>query len=309
MTVVLTHPNDETDVWCVLDAPVVESADAEAPDDDPSYVKRMSSFVHRRTIYRGPLSCVDVAMDSRHQERVVIKTIVFPTRSGSIRERARREWEVLESLDHPNIVRAHEFLQNSVQANLILEHISGKDLAQVVAECGPLPSATCCMHAAAIADALAYAHVRAIVHRDVKPSNIVVDESGCPRLIDFGVSLDQAEESLTVQHNESLLGTIDYMAPEQFTHCHDCDGRADVYSLGCTLWFLLTGKAVFPTGSFLERIKQHQNSVPPPLASIQPSVSTSLSILVASMLTKEPSERPSMSEVAAEMKALAWEFL
>ena len=120
-----------------------------------------------------------------------------------------------------------------------------------------------------VCDALKYAHEHGVVHRDVKPGNLLIDNTGVVKLLDLGLARffkTTDEESLTIKHDEKVLGTADYLAPEQAINSHTVDSRADIYSLGGTMYYLLTGHAPFPEGTLTQRLMKHQNATPAPIA-------------------------------------------
>ena len=143
---------------------------------------------------------------------------------------------------------------------IVMEFIEGKDLNTIVKQEGPLPLELACNYIAQSAEGLEHAHENGLIHRDVKPANLLVDTKGIVKILDLGLALfsDNERASLTVEHNENVLGTADYLAPEQAVNSHKVDHRADIYGLGCSLYFLLTGHPPFPEGTLAQRIAKHQ---------------------------------------------------
>ena len=152
-----------------------------------------------------------------------------------------------------------------------------------------------------------HAHSKGVVHRDVKPANLLIDKQGSVRLLDMGLALVVAgdQESLTVANNENVLGTADYLAPEQALNSHDVDHRADIYGLGCTLYYLLTGKPPFSDGTLAQRIAKHQTEMPTPIRQIRSDCPGELEGICVKMIQKDPRYRyqsaGDVAEVAREV--------
>lgn len=158
--------------------------------------------------------------------------------------RFAQEARAIGALDHPNIVRATDAGCVDGVHYLVTEYVAGCDLAEVVKRRGPLSVANACLVVRQAALGLQHAHDRGLVHRDVKPSNLRLDPDGIVKLLDFGVArLTTGQTTMTT--TGQMIGTLDYLAPEQASNPRGVDGRADIYSLGCTLYFLLTGEPPF----------------------------------------------------------------
>jgi eukaryotic-like serine/threonine-protein kinase len=196
-------------------------------------------------------------------------------------------------LDHPNIARVHFVGEERGIRFLVFEFINGTNLRDLVNANGPLPLADALRYTLQIADALMHAWQRDVVHRDIKPSNILITTEGQAKLVDMGLArLENAEHpdhELTA--TGVTLGTFDYISPEQARDAHNADIRSDIYSLGCTLFFLLVGKPPFADGTALQKLLQHQAEAPPNLQQLRPDVSESVSEVVDTMLAKRPEDR------------------
>ena len=210
--------------------------------------------------------------------------------------RFEREMKAIGVLDHPNIVRASDAREVRGTRFLAMDLVKGLDLKQVVQRVGPLPIADACEIARQAALALQCAHEHGLVHRDVKPSNLMLDESGQVKLLDLGLALFQAghpaDEEMTA--TGQTLGTLDYIAPEQAADTHSVDIRADIYSLGCTLFKLLTGRAPFEDPKYqspFEKMTAHVKQPPPRLARLRPDAPKELVAVVNRMLSKDPARR------------------
>jgi formylglycine-generating enzyme required for sulfatase activity/tRNA A-37 threonylcarbamoyl transferase component Bud32 len=225
-------------------------------------------------------------------------------------ERFQREVKAAAKLEHPNIVRAYDADEAGGTHFLVMEFVEGTDLAKYVARKGPLPVAYACHFVRQVALALEHAHDRGMVHRDIKPHNLMlVQPPGQPvaalvKVMDFGLAL-LAQEGATASGltgDNVLMGTSDYLAPEQAQDAHRADIRADVYSLGCTLYHLLAGRAPFAgSGTAAAKIMAHATAEVP-LAELPAAVPAELRAVLAKMTAKEPGQRyQTPAEVAAAL--------
>lgn len=217
----------------------------------------------------------------------------WKTKSSEIVARFLREARAAAMVDHPNIVRVYDVEAAEANYFLVTEFVDGPNLETLVEATGPLAPARAArlVHEAALA--LQHAHEVGLVHRDVKPSNLLVDQSGHVKLLDLGlVKLTQIDDGLTqCIDGKTVLGTIDFQAPEQAVNSSDVDIRADIYSLGASFFFLLTGQVVFPDGTVAQKLSWHQQRTPPPLREIRPEIPERIAQIVARMLAKDPSDR------------------
>lgn len=240
------------------------------------------------------------------EESVAVKVYWNGTRSSSMPERLRREGLFLQGLDHENVVKSHGYGAEFDLLYLVLEYVPGASLARLVHDRGPLDAKWACELVSQAAAGLDHVHASGMVHRDVKPANLILTPDGVVKVIDFGIALgDDEDGSLTRDCEERLLGTVDYLSPEQADSSHDVDGRADVYSLGCTLFYLMTGRPPFVGGSMATRLMQHRDLTPPSLATFRPDAPAALVDLCREMLDKNPTTRiPSMRDVFARLEAI-----
>lgn len=216
------------------------------------------------------------------------------------RQRLEQESRALGSIDHPHVVKLYDAGQYRGLWYLAMEYIDGMDLQQHVETNGPLAPRMAAEVIRQAAIGLATMHDTDLIHRDIKPSNLCLNQEKQIKVLDLGVARlsDDDSSSMTVAHKQQLLGTIDYLAPEQALDSHRVDDRADIYSLGCTLYFLLSGESPFSGGSQAERILMHQMRQPTPLPSLRPEVPASLWRLCEWLMRKQPAERPSALEVS-----------
>src|SRR5262249_26689149 len=163
-------------------------------------------------------------------------------------ERFYREARAVAALDHPNIVRAYDIDQEDNLHFLVMEYVDGSSLQEIVRRGGPLDPARSAHYVQQAALGLQHAYeVASLVHRDIKPGNLIVDRSGTVKILDMGLArfFNDEEDLLTKKYDENVLGTADYLAPEQALDSHGVDIRADIYSLGGTFYFCLTGRTPF----------------------------------------------------------------
>jgi len=186
-----------------------------------------------------------------------------------------------------------------------MEYVEGQDLQRMVREHGPLPYNLAVEYVRQAAEGLQHAHQAGLIHRDVKPANLLVDKNGTVKLLDLGLArfTDDERGSLTIAYDENVLGTADYLAPEQAVDSHRVDHRADIYSLGCTLYYLLTGHPPFSEGTLAQRIMKHQREAPPDIRADRPDAPEDLVAICLKMMAKKPSGRfQTAGEVAQALR-------
>ncbi|MDA8746371.1 serine/threonine protein kinase [Rubripirellula amarantea] len=235
---------------------------------------------------------------ARHRwlDRLVAIKFLKPTslENDDLNERFRRESQMAAKLIHPHVVRATDGGMVGKLLFLVTDYVNGPDLGQLVQRNGPLRVNDACEIVLQASDALAFVASKNTVHRDVKPSNLMLDDDGCVKLLDLGLarSLDHGH---TMTATGQVMGTIDYMAPEQAVDPRRVDCRADIYSLGCTLYFLLAGKSPYYTddlGTLAAKLLATIESDPVPLHRLRRIVPRSLANFVMQMMDKDPGRRP-----------------
>ncbi len=251
----------------------------------------------------GGMSSVYRAHDRMLERKVALK--ILHSRLGEddeYIERFRREARAVAQLAHPNIVTVIDRGDDEGRQFIVFEYIDGRTLKEVVEAGGPLPVDEALRLGAGIASGLAFAHERGIVHRDVKPQNVLLNGDGRAKVTDFGIarSLD-VERGVT--ETGTVLGTSNYIAPEQASG-QQVDDRSDVYSLGVVLYELLTGEVPFPGESFVAVAMKHIHEPPPSVLERRPDTPPRLARLVDAMLEKDHTLRPSMDEVVAELASI-----
>jgi serine/threonine protein kinase len=242
----------------------------------------------------GGMGQVFLCEHARMRRRVAIKVLPPEKAADPVSlQRFYREARAVAALDHPNIVRAHDVDCDGGLHFLVMEYVDGSSLRDIVLSHGPLPVTRACHYVFQAADGLQHAHEAGLVHRDVKPSNLLVDRGGTVRILDLGlVRFFRDGDNLTGQHaGRNLLGTADYLAPEQALDSHRADVRSDIFSLGVTFFFLLTGRTPFRDGTIAEKLKYHQEHAPLPVRSLRPEVPAGLARVIDRMIAKDPAER------------------
>ncbi|MBX3432677.1 MAG: protein kinase [Pirellulales bacterium] len=257
-----------------------------------------------RHLGKGGMSQVYLAEHMLMKRKVAIK--VLPqnrVEDSSYLERFRIEARAAAKLDDPNIVRAYDIDHHDKTHYLVMEYVEGRDLHILVREVGPLDYVMAADYIAQAARGLAHAHDMGLVHRDIKPANCLVDNHHVVKILDMGLArLVDDEASLTMENNENVLGTADYLAPEQALNSHKADHRADIYSLGCTLYFLLTGHPPFPDGTISERLLKHQVEKAPSIFNDRPDAPPGLVNICNRMMAKKAEDRyQTASEVSERL--------
>lgn len=261
--------------------------------------KTIGEYDVLRPIGSGGMGKVFLARHTKLGREVALKVLANHRLADSRTvERFEAEMRAIGRLSHPNIVTAFDAREVDGTAVLVTEFISGLDLGQLLQRTGALSVANACEITRQVAVALSYTHSQGFVHRDVKPSNVMLSNDGEVKLLDLGLARlqygDQERSELT--GTGQTMGSADYIAPEQVADSKSVDIRADIYSLGCTLFKLLTGRAPFADDQHLTtfaKMTAHVSQSPPSLADLLPSAPRSLVQLVDSMLAKKPSNRPS----------------
>ncbi|MFH1269023.1 MAG: serine/threonine-protein kinase, partial [Planctomycetota bacterium] len=251
----------------------------------------------------GGMSSVYLAEHLLMQRRVAIKVLPkAKVQDASYLARFYREAQAVAALDHRNIVRAYDVSNDGDIHYLVMEYVEGRDLGRMVKNDGPLDYPLAADYMRQAAEGLAHAHQAGLIHRDVKPANLLVDRSGVVKLLDLGLARFTGEDtaSLTLASDENVLGTADYLAPEQAIDSHGVDARADIYGLGCSLYYVLTGHPPFPDGTLPQRLMMHQKAPPPSIHKDRPDAPDDLVAICLAMMAKKPADRPQTAPEVAE---------
>lgn len=206
-----------------------------------------------------------------------------------------REMDLCRRVSHPHVTKTFEAGDIQGVHYIAMEYIRGTSLAQVVKDGGPLPVPRTARFFAEVAAGLAHAHEQGIIHRDLKPSNLMVTPNGHAKILDLGLALTVNEElpadKMIVGGQGYVVGTMDYIAPEQVDDATQIDFRADLYALGCTIYFALTAQPPFPGGTSIEKMKRHRNAFADPVSDLNPTVPAAFAKIVDKLMEKDPARR------------------
>jgi formylglycine-generating enzyme required for sulfatase activity/tRNA A-37 threonylcarbamoyl transferase component Bud32 len=222
-------------------------------------------------------------------------------------QRFTREVQASARLEHPNIVTAFDAGEASGTHYLVMQFVEGRTLADVVKEHGPQPVGRVLDWILQAARGLGFAHGQGVIHRDIKPGNLIVDSRGIVKILDLGLArldtLDAHADPIT--STGQIIGTIDFIAPEQATDTRLADARSDVYSLGATLWYLLAGRPLFDGETALGKIMAHMQTPAPALNTVRSDVRREVEAVFQRMVAKRPADRfQSMQELIAALESL-----
>ncbi len=234
--------------------------------------------------------------------RVVALKIIAPeiVTNERVVSRFQREMRLVGRLDHPNVVRAYDADQANGILYIVMEYVTGRSLGQRLKE-GPLPAVEAVNYAAQAALGLDHAHQQGIVHRDIKPSNLLLNDDKVLKVLDLGlgVLMDGDEHATFATADGVAVGTVDYMSPEQACG-REVDGRSDLFSLGCSLYHLITGRQAFPGDSPIERLGRRINNRPVPITDLRPDLPSSLVGVLDKLMANKPQDRYQNAGEAAE---------
>ncbi|MEV6962113.1 protein kinase [Streptomyces sp. NPDC051207] len=253
---------------------------------------------------RGSMGEVWRATDQLLGRRVAVK--LLRTEEATDTERFRLEALTAARLNHPHVVGVYDFGSDRDRLFLVMEYIDGWSLAEERSLRGVLPPQEAAALAAQVAAGLSAAHRHGVIHRDIKPANIMLTTDRTAKITDFGIArfADEADRTLTA--TDKIVGTADYLAPERALG-RSADPASDIYSLGCVLYQLLTGRALFQGATSLAVVQQHVDAVPVPPDRVRPGIPQPLSDYVLRLLAKDPAQRPTADDVADWLNARQWE--
>jgi serine/threonine protein kinase len=242
----------------------------------------------------GGMGCVYLAEHVLMQRRVALKVLpLAQARDAATVERFYFEARAAARLDHANIVRAHDVDRDGNLHFLVLEYVDGANLHEFIRRNGPQSAERAVNYLRQAALGLQHAHEAGLVHRDIKPSNLLLDRQGVVKLLDMGLARFFGEEQsplMRAQEEGNVVGTADFLAPEQVDDSR-VDIRADIYSLGCTFYYVLTGKGPFHHGSNSQKLIWHQVRRPRPIRDVRAEVPEDLQAVIDRMMAKHPEER------------------
>jgi serine/threonine-protein kinase len=248
------------------------------------------------------------ALDTTLDRTVAVKVLARQQSDDEeLLKRFRNEAQSAARLDHENIGRVHAVGSEDGWHYIVFEFIEGTNLRDLVREAGPFGLARTIDVAIQIADALEHAAERDVVHRDIKPSNIVITPAGRARIVDMGLARlhhVSGDHDLTV--SGMTLGTFDYISPEQARDPRAADVRSDLYSLGCTVFFMLAGRPPFGDGTMVQKLLQHQQAAPPAVEELRPDVPPRFGAILMRLMAKDPADRYQRpADLAADLAACA----
>ena len=264
---------------------------------------------------RGGMGTVYKALHVKLEKVVALKLLPADLMQNTQAvARFRREMRAVGRLNHPNIVIAHDADDTDGAPYLVMEFVDGLDFSTIVKRHGPLPATVACEMIRQAAIGLEHAHLHGLVHRDIKPSNLMLsfaqgDARASVKILDLGLALldePAGVEASQMTTSNAIMGTLDYMAPEQASDTHTVNGRADVYGLGATLFKLLTGHAPFASRMYktsFSRLTALVESTPPNVARLRPDLPAELAAVVGKMMAKNPRDRYATPREAAEALA------
>lgn len=262
----------------------------------------------------GGMGMVYVAEEKSTNWQIALKVLSDKFRGNdATKSRFQLEAEAGMKLDHPNIVHTRaihetEDIYGPIHY-VVMDLVKGVSLLEQLLLQGALPWQQACDVVLQAAEGLQHAHDSGMVHRDVKPENLLIRSNGTVKVLDFGLAMiDDSDEEFTMAmiHGQDCLGTADYVAPEQTINSYTVDARADIYSLGCTFYAALTAKLPFPAKTNAEKIGAHRTKQPRSIRDISPNVPEKVDLIVRKMMAKRPENRiSSASELVGHLKPLA----
>ncbi len=279
------------------------------PQPVPEFLKGHPRYHVLRWLGSGGMGTVYCA-EHRVLQRLVALKIINPELLANTTavDRFVGEARAAARLSHPNVVAVYDAETAGGAHFLAMEYVAGTDLARVVLRQGPLPVSLACDYIRQAALGLEHAHQHGMVHRDITPRNLMLTEQGQVKVLDFGLAyfVREVRTGDETAAPVALLGSVDYMAPEQAADPQAADIRADVYGLGCVLHFLLSGAPPFPRGSLQERLRAHAELAPLRIEDLRDDVPAELATIIGRMLAKSPADRyQTPGEVAAALAPLA----
>jgi serine/threonine protein kinase len=260
--------------------------------------KRLEHYDLDEFVGGGGMGAVFRATDTRLGRTVAVKVLSRDHTDEETIRRFRNEAQSAARLDHPNIARVYYVGEDHGWNFIVFEFIEGTNLRDAVERDGPLSIENSLRYTLQVAQALAHSSSRDVIHRDIKPSNVLVTADNQVKLVDMGLArLHQVESSSNdLTASGVTLGTFDYISPEQARDPRSADVRSDIYSLGCTLFYMLTGQPPFPDGTAVQKLLRHSSDEPPDVRIFRPEVPPQIAGLLVAMLAKRPTRRPQAAE-------------
>ncbi|MFM7073717.1 MAG: protein kinase domain-containing protein, partial [Planctomycetota bacterium] len=289
------NPDASPDVVSGMAAAVAMESPVGSPTDLGRRLEglQLGHYLLEQFVGGGGMGAVFRATDTRLSRIVAVKVMARDRTDEDTLRRFQNEAQSAARLDHPNIARVYYVGEDAGLNFIVFEYIEGTNIRDYVQRRGPLPLEESINFTMQLAEALEHAHLRSVVHRDIKPSNVLVTGNGQLKLVDMGLArmhqVKAADAELTA--TGVTLGTFDYISPEQAKDPRSADVRSDLYSLGCTLFFMLTGRPPFPDGTVLQKLLSHSSEPPPDILALRGDLDAELAELVGKLLAKLPSQR------------------
>ena len=275
---------------------------------DVSLPKTIGEYEIVKPIGRGGMGRVFLGRHTKLGRQVAIK-VLAPHRRWDQRmhDRFEAEMRAIGGLNHPNIVVAHDARDVEGVAVLVTEYVDGLDGSELLKRVGRLSIADACQIGVELCKALTYVSEKGLIHRDVKPSNVMIDNEGNVKLLDLGLArFESTDGEPEFTATGQAMGTADYVSPEQVNDARNVDGRTDLYALGCTLYKMIAGRAPFATEEYAtpySKMNAHISTAPVNLSQLRDDVPKEIELLVHGLLEKSPSDRPnSASEVMSSLQ-------
>lgn len=267
----------------------------------------LGSYRLLKPLGKGGMGVVFLARHQVMNRQMALKILPSEASSDPRRiERFKEEARASAQLDHKNIVQAFDFAESDGKLFIVMEYIDGIDLHRVIARDGPMSFGSALDAILQTTEGLAHAHQRGIIHRDIKPSNLLLRSDGVLKVSDMGLARIGWNDTASPENPGRLTGTADFVAPEQAINSRTVDARADIYSLGCAWYFLLTGQPPFKGDTVHARLAKHQTQPAPDVRQTRSDCPAAMAELIARMMSKQPRERPASAvELLGQLQRLA----
>ena len=301
----LQHAEDSEDALTMNHRSSSDLAGSIAPSSVESMQNLFADHPRYEVISRIARGGMGVVFKAKHRsmKRTVALKVINQSliRDSQVVDRFHREVQTAARLSHPNIVTAYDAEQANHNHFLVMEYVDGESLDALVQREKPIPIHEACRYISQVANGLQYAHGQGVVHRDIKPHNLMLSD-GTVKILDFGLASLAEVIPASNEHGEmpenpsltaacSIMGTPDFMSPEQASATSNVDSRSDIYSLGATLYYLLAGQPPFASGSVAQKLERLADSEPMPIKSLRSDVPQELSDMISRMMSKDPDHR------------------
>ncbi len=253
---------------------------------------RIGSYRLLSQLGAGGMGSVYRALHTQTNLEVAVKILPrYLAKNATLLSRFLREAKNVEALEHPNIVAIYDRGSDQGRHYLVLEYVAGGDLHDRIRTRGLFEGDEVVAIIRAVAQGLQYAATQGVIHRDIKPANLLLSDEGAVKITDLGLALQVLDEDERVTRDGTTVGTVDYMAPEQARDSRATSVRSDIYSLGCTAYYLLTGHPPFPGGDVTNKLRRHATEPAPDVRRDRPELSPALSRVLRKMMEKDPKAR------------------